>query len=151
MRKYIDYLNGILVFLMFLAIFIQISARLIIKVPTSWSVETGILFFVFIVFIGIASVTRERTHLKVDALFNFLPRRIQRIVDTISSFLFIIFFLLFSVGAYRNVVANWNVEIPTIEWFKWGYVYLIVLAATVINIVYLVMNIVSDILGVQDK
>lgn len=151
MRKYIDYLNGFIVLLMFLTIFIQIIAREIIKVATSWSVEVSIILFVFVVFMGIASITRERTHLRVDALYNILPRWLQRATDVVCGVAYIVFFCAFAYGCYRNIFDNWSVEIPTIEWFRWGYVYLFVFFATLINIVYLALNLVEDIRGTGGK
>jgi len=151
MRKYIDYLNGVLVLFMFLTIFIQIAARVVVKVPTSWSVEMGILLFVFVVFFGITTLTRERGHLNVDTLMNILPAGFRRIVGIGASVLIILFFVVFSVGAIRNVSSNWTVEIPTIEWFKWGYVYLIMLFAVCVNVAYLVLNLIEDIQEARKK
>ncbi len=151
MRKYIDYLNGFLVLLMFLTIFIQITGREIFKVATSWSVETSIILFVFVVFLGIASITRERTHLRVDAFYNIFPPWLKRGADIVCGLAYITFFTAFAYGAYRNILDNWDVEIPTIEWFRWGYVYLFVFVATLIIIFYLVLNLIEDVRGTGRK
>ncbi len=151
MRKYIDYLNGVLVLLMSLTIIVQILARLVIKVPTSWSVETGIILFVFVVFLGIASIMREGSHLKVDTIVELLPKPMRKILNIAGGFLILAFSIVLAVGAGRSVVSNWQVEIPTIEWFKWGYVYLVILAATLITMYYQILNIVDEIRGVKDK
>ena len=151
MRKYIDYLNGGIVVIMFLTIFAQIVGREILKVATSWSVETSIILFVFVVFLGTASTTRERTHLRVDFLYNLFPAWLKRVTDVVCGVAYIVFFVAFSYGAYRNIGDNWAVEIPTIEWFRWGYVYLVVFLATLINIGYLAINLVEDTLGTGNK
>jgi TRAP-type C4-dicarboxylate transport system permease small subunit len=143
MRKILDYFNGVLVLLMFLVIFIQILARLVIKVPTSWSVEAGGLFYIFVVFLGIASITRTDSHLRVDVIYNYFPGGLKKIVSIISVLLILLFLFLFSVGAYRNILANWKVGIPTIEWFKWGYVYLVILVGSVLNMFYYFLNLIS--------
>ena len=151
MRKYINYLAGALVAVMFLVIFVQITARLILKVPTSWSVEIGIILFLFVVFLGIASTTRERSHLRVDALHAIMPPWLRRIVDIACGLAYIAFFAAFAWGAYINAVDNWRVEIPTVEWFRWGYVYLVILLATLVNIWHLCVNLVEDAWGMGDK
>jgi len=147
MRKYIDYVNGFLVLLMFLTILIQIVAREILKVATSWSVETSIILFLFVVFMGIASITRERTHLRVDALYNIFPGWLQRMADIVCGAVYIVFFCAFAYGTYRNIFDNWTVEIPTIEWFRWGYVYLFIFLATLLNIGFLAVNLIEDVRG----
>ena len=151
MRKYLDYLNGILMALMFTAIFFQIVARAILSVPTSWSVESGILLFAFIIFIGIASITRERSHLRVDTLVIILPAKVQKIIEFIGNVLIVVFSFFLLVGAFRNMIANWTVEIPTIEWFHWGYVYLVIVIATVITVVYQILNMIEDCRGAKNK
>lgn len=143
MKKFIDYFNSVLVLLMFLTIFIQIFARLIIRVPTSWTVEAGSITYIFVVFIGISSLTRTNTHLRVDIVYEYLPKTIKKAVVLLSNLMILVFLVMFSVGAYRNVLSNWEVRLPTIAFLRWGYVYLVVLIATVMNMVFLVLSTVT--------
>lgn len=147
MRKYIDRLNGVIVLLMFLTILVQITFREFLRIPTAWSMETSIILFVFTVFTGIASITRERTHLRVDAFYNICPRWLQRGMDIVCGAGYIVFFIAFAYGCWRNIFDNWDVEIPTIEWCRWGYVYLFVFFATILNILCLAANLFEDVTG----
>ncbi len=150
MRKVLDYINGLCMFLMLLIVLIQIIARLIIKIPTSWSVEAGTILFVFVVFLGIASLTRLNIHLRVDFLYNLLNNKTKKIVDIVNSLLILIFLFFFSIGAFRNIRLNWNVSTPTIEWFKWGYVYLMVFISTLLNGFYYLVKTISDIKSIGE-
>lgn len=143
MKKIVDYLNSVLVLLMFVTIFIQIFARLVLKVPTSWTVEAGSIMYIFVVFIGIASLTRSNTHLRVDIVYEYLPKTMKKVVFLFSNLMILAFLVIFSVGAYRNVLSNWAVRLPTIAFLRWGYVYLVVLVATIVNTVSLVLNAIS--------
>ena len=151
MRKILDGLNGFLILIMSMAILFQITAREILHIPTSWSVEASIILFLFVVFLGIPSITRERTHLCVDAIKVYFPAWLKRIVDICCGSAIIAFFCAFAYGAYRNVLDNWDVELPSIAWIRWGYVYLFILLATLINIWYLTTNLVEDIKGTRES
>ncbi len=144
MRKALDWFNGILMVLMFLTIFIQIAAREIFSLPTTWSAELGIMLFTFIVFYGLPCITRERTHLRVDALYQLFPKWGKTLSDLACGFVYIAFFLYLAWGAYENAVDNWDVQIPTFEICHLGWVYAMMLLATVIHIAFQFINIYED-------
>jgi TRAP-type C4-dicarboxylate transport system permease small subunit len=50
------------------------------------------------------------------------------------------------VGAFENMQMNWDVGLPTVEWMKIGYMYLVLFLCGLIMIFYLLMNLYGDIL-----
>ena len=129
---------------MFFIILIQIVARIILGVPTAWSVELGIIVFTLIVFFGMPNIARERSHLRVDALYQLFPEKMKRVVDLLCGLVYVAFFVVLAWGAYRNIEYNWDVEIPTIEWAQLGWAYLVLFLAILLNIWSLLLNIVED-------
>ena len=141
MQKSIDCFNGFLVFLMFISILYQIIARLVLKVSSAWTVEIGIVLYVFIVFLGIASLTRNDNHLRVDVIYQLMGTKSKRIIDFVINTLILLFLILLSIGTYRAAINNINVRTPTIEWFKWGYLYLYIFFTTLLHCLFIIMKI----------
>ncbi len=145
MRTLLDRFNAALMALMYLTILIQIIARVVLEIPTTWSTEFGVILFTFIVLFGTPGVTRERAHLKVDALYNLFPRRLKLVLDIVFALLYIAFFFFMAAGAYGNAAENWMMDIPTIEWCHLGWIYLMVFLATVLIILAYLETIREDV------
>jgi len=151
MRKALDYLNMVMMIVMYLIILVQIFSREILNVSTTWSTEFGVILFTLIVLFGTPNITRERMHLKVDALYNLFPKWLKKVMEIVFSLIYIAFFIVMAAGAYRNAVDNWTVDIPTIEWCHLGWIYMLIMIATILIALAFAVNIYEDVRMLRRK
>ncbi len=144
MKKYLDGFNGLLLATMFLITFWQIVARFIPGDSTVWSEEVARFIFVWIVFLGAASLTRDGEHIRIAALTSRLGPTSGRIVRILSALLIIPFVVFMAWGAYQNMVRQWNTFAPTVDWMRLGYVYLALVLSGIIMLWYLLRNLFLD-------
>lgn len=130
MKKFIQILEsigGLLVAILFCVVLFQVVARVILRVPTSWSVEFGRVLFVAIVFLGSVILIYTKGHMVITTFVDILPPISKKIIDLFNSVLIISMFGAFSFGALEKTISGWGVVIPTLEWMTNGYMYLTVL------------------------
>jgi TRAP-type transport system small permease protein len=142
LRSILENLGGVLVGLLFLLVLLQIVARVILHVPTSWTVELGRVLFVAVVFLGAALLVYTGGHLAILTLYERLSGIPLMVVDIINTCIVSLCLIAFSWGCFEKTVANWNIEIPTLEWMTNGYMYLVVLLGGLLMLFYTIYNII---------
>lgn len=125
--QFADLLGGLLIAVLFIVVLLQVVARVILHVPTSWTVEFGRVLFVAIVFIGSVVLMYSHGHMVITTLLEKLPPRIKKGVEIFNALLLTLMLFIFCYGAVEKTVTNWGIVIPTLEWMTNGYMYLIVL------------------------
>jgi TRAP-type C4-dicarboxylate transport system permease small subunit len=143
-KNVLEKLNAIVLLFMFFITFIAIINRLFFNIPTSWSENLAQLSFIFVTFVGAASVMADESHIKVTVLIDRLGEGMQKMIRIIGRLLMILFLVIFVLGSYRNVTFNWTTGYPTVNWIKIGYMYLILFISGIIMIFYLCVNLYYD-------
>jgi TRAP-type transport system small permease protein len=146
MKKYIDGFNGILLAVMFLITFWQIIARFLPGESTVWSEEVARFLFVWIVFLGAGTLMRDEEHIRISVLTDRLGRVSSRIFRILSASLVIPFLIILTWGGYQNMISQWNTFAPTVEWLRLGYVYLSLVISGALMLLYLIRNLLREIL-----
>jgi TRAP-type C4-dicarboxylate transport system permease small subunit len=57
-------------------IFVEVVRRFVFSYSSVWGEETARYTFIYLVWIGAAAAVRDRAHIRIDVLLNFLPPRI---------------------------------------------------------------------------
>jgi TRAP-type mannitol/chloroaromatic compound transport system permease small subunit len=70
-------------------VLIEVFARYLFNSPTIWAFDSAMMIYSVMFLGGAAYVLLIRTHIRVDVIFNMLPRRTQSILDLIY---YIVFF-----------------------------------------------------------
>ena len=78
MKKWVDRFNGALLALMFLATFYQVLARNVLFTTAMWTEELAKFLFVYIVFIGSATLMENEGHIRIAILSDRLPGPLAR-------------------------------------------------------------------------
>jgi TRAP-type transport system small permease protein len=146
-KKILERINGIVLLFMFFITVIAVVNRLFFNIPTSWSENMAQLSFIFITFVGSATIMEDESHIKITMLTDRLSEGAQRFFRIIGRLLMILFLVIFVIGSYRNVVFNWTTGYPTVNWIKIGYMYLILFISGIIMIFYLCLNLYYDVSG----
>jgi len=151
MKKFLEGLNIIVLWLMFFITILTVVCRVFLKIPTSWSVDLAQFSFIFLIFIGSAAIMKDESHIKITVLMDRLSEGVQKIFRIIGRLLMISFLVIFAIGAYQNVKFNWTVGLPTVGWMKIGYLYLILLISGIVMIFYLFINIYYDVFSKKTR
>ena len=146
MKKWVDRFNGLLLALMFLTTFYQILARDIFVISSMWTEELARFLFVWIVFLGAATLMEGNEHIRIAILIDRLPLAVSRMIRVVSNLLILAFGVVFVWSAYLNCLNNWEFYAPSMDWMRLSYLYLGLLISGVLMIWYLLVNLLKDLL-----
>ncbi len=147
MKKVLETINGIVLFVMFLMVMVTVVFRNILRIPSSWSQELSQYIFVFIVFVGSAAIMQEEKHISIDTIVFQLPPIAQRVVRIIGRLCIAPFLYVLVSGSFHNISATWHTFLPTVPWFRIGVMYSIVMVCGLLMSFYLVVNLIQDLRG----
>jgi TRAP-type C4-dicarboxylate transport system permease small subunit len=83
--------------------FANVIARYVFLRPFPWAEETMQFLDVWMVMLGAAVITRNGEHLRMDALFLFVPAGVRRALDALNTLLGIVLCLYVVVQAVQVV------------------------------------------------
>jgi len=93
--------------------------RYIFNNPVHWIEEIFALTLVWAIFIGFSSALKNDNHISLDLLYEFLPKKIQRIFDLVGyviGIMFSIFFIYYGslmvIEAYQIGGVSLDAKIP---------------------------------------
>ncbi|MBM3357592.1 MAG: TRAP transporter small permease [Betaproteobacteria bacterium] len=86
-------------------IFVEVVRRFVLSYSSVWGEETARYIFIYLVWIGAAAAVRDRAHIRIDVLLNFLPPRVCSAIlllgDVLMAFFAVIVFYL-SMNAFMT-------------------------------------------------
>lgn len=148
MKNVLEKLNAAILLCMFGVTVLTVVFRSVLGISASWSEDLAQLTFILLVFLGAATVMADEGHIRINTLVDRFGERGQRTVRIVNRVLTLPFLVLFAIGAWDNAVANWEVELGTVEWIRIGHMYLALAATSVLMILYIVTNILRDVKGI---
>lgn len=102
--------------LIFLCVILQVSFRFILQNPLPWPEELSRIFFIYLVFIGAAEASRERSHIAIDVMDVFrLSDRTDRYLDIVRNVLVLIVLAITGYGAYQIIPIGYNMYLPATD------------------------------------
>jgi len=99
----------------------EVMARYVFNSPTNWAHESMFLMFGMQYLIAGGFVLREGGHVRVDVLYNYLPKRGKAIVDALTSVFFFIFMVTLLVTGWTFFYDSYEVNEVSIS--EWGIQY----------------------------
>jgi len=72
-------------------VFIEVVRRFVLEYSSYWGEETARYAFIYLVWIGAAAAVKNRAHLRIDIIFDFLPPRGVALVYLLGDVLTLIF------------------------------------------------------------
>ena len=99
--KILGFIIGFWFFILMLALFWQVIARFFINASSSWTEELASYSLVWIVMVGIAIGIHELTIPKVEIVTNYLPERVQLILEVVVHILCCLLFIVFMVAGLQ--------------------------------------------------
>ena len=89
--------------------FANVVARYVFLRPFPWAEETMQFLAVWIVMLGAAVITRNREHLRMDALYHVVPAPLQRALDVFCTVLAVaisLYVMVQSFGVVRMLAST---------------------------------------------
>lgn len=103
-----------------LAVFVyyyEVLARYVFNSPTNWAHESMFLMFGMVYLIAGAYALREDSHVRVDVLYLYLPRRAKALLDVVTSVFFFIFIIAMLWTGWTFALDSIKVwEVSFTEW-----------------------------------
>lgn len=144
MKRRLEQINAVILFLMFLITFFQVVSRVVLNTSSVWSEEVARLTYVVMVFLGAALLVRDDGLIRVTVLMDRVGKRGGRIFRILTDVFCVPFVAVMTWGAWTNARANWSTYAPTVEWLSFGYVYLAIFLSGLLMLWYLVGNLIRD-------
>lgn len=141
MKKWINRISGMLLFMMFLTTFFQVLARNVVHVTAMWTEELAKFLFVFIVFLGSATLMEREEHIRISVLSDRLPPFLARWHRLFVQLVLLVFMIIFIWSSWLNIVNSWEFYAPSMPWFKLSYLYMVLIFSGILTLCYLLLNV----------
>jgi TRAP-type C4-dicarboxylate transport system permease small subunit len=135
-RKISNLIKGfinILIFLCMLSMILLVASQVVFRYVLKWSVpwteEIARVFFVWIIFIGVALVEEEDGQISVDMFIQKLPPGIYRIWKSIILILESTFVAILFVGSIKSLKTVSLINLGTVPHLDYRILYIPVLIA----------------------
>lgn len=143
LEKFLENFGAGMVMALFITILIQIVGRELLSIPTTWTVEVGRALFLAVVFLIAPAVIAQESLMVINSLYD-LTKGTGRIILSLLNDAFVCWILIvLALGAFERTVETWTMEIPTVEWMKSGYLYLVMFIGTICMLFFTLNNTVK--------
>jgi TRAP-type mannitol/chloroaromatic compound transport system permease small subunit len=95
-----------LVLIITVMVALDVAARFVLGAGTKWSIEFTAYFLVGIVFFGLAFALKEGAHISIDIISKRLPQKVQKWLEVINSFFFLVYSLFLGYLSWETVITS---------------------------------------------
>lgn len=143
-EKIITFISNVIFSMMFLVVLLQIGGRYLMKNPFIWTEELARSLYVWLIFLGSATLLKEYEHISID----FIPRKLSaagqlyfKVVIDVIGFAFYVFLIIGGVKMMKN---THSMRMPCIPQIRMSYLYLSVVIGAVASNLFLFINILQN-------
>lgn len=112
-EKVVVFIEILSIGLIFLCVIGQVTFRFVFQSPLPWPEELARIFFIYLVFIGAAEVSRERSHIAIDLKDVFhISAKVDRYFDLFRQGLMLIVLGVIVHGAYVIIPTGYYMNLP---------------------------------------
>ncbi|MEP5154881.1 TRAP transporter small permease [Planktotalea sp.] len=116
----------------------EVFMRYIVEKPTEWANEMTLWFASFVFLTSGFYAMQQRSHIRIFLLYDAVPRWLQKIFDTISTVLIVMFAFFLVYGSYKQVFVN-----KLYKWELYGSAFNPPIPATLQPMVLIVITLVA--------
>jgi TRAP-type C4-dicarboxylate transport system permease small subunit len=98
-------IGAVLMFLTGVFLTYEVTARYVLRAPTTWAQEISELCLLWGVFLMLGYLIHARKNIAIDVVYAKAPRAIQRVLDVVS-LAFVLVFLVITVQAGSEMVID---------------------------------------------
>ena len=119
-------------------VFLQFFTRYVLNDSLGWTEEIARFLLIAVTFIGSIMAVRKRSHIAVEVLYRWMPRRLGRVLHAGVDLIALVFYAglaWFTVGlAQRTRQMMVSIDVPK-AWLYWGVAVCFALMAVAAAIV----------------
>lgn len=138
-----DFLSAIFVIALVVIVNFAVFMRFVVGKPLTWSEEMGIALFIFITFVGMSSVTKTDSHLRIDILIGRFPRAVETVLELIRKliviFVLAVVFIYYGIGL-MEISVNKMLPVTKIPYY---YLDLALPVGAALSLIHLARSIVN--------
>ena len=108
---FIGRLTMILIISMTMVMLYEVFLRYVVEKPTRWANELTLWIAGFVFLLSGVYAMQQRCHIRIFILYEIVPRWVQKIFDTISVLLLVIFAFFLIYGSFKQVFI--------IKFYRW--------------------------------
>ncbi|SDP42589.1 TRAP transporter small permease subunit [Desulforhopalus singaporensis] len=117
LNKLVGLSVSVLMPVMVIILFLEVTARYVFKSPTIWTYDLSIFMFGYVGLLSGAYVHQIKGHVNVDIIYSKLTLRQKSIIDSVTGLLFFFFIILVILYSSENAIyAIENSETTATEW-----------------------------------
>ena len=90
-----------ILFLMAFVMLYDVIMRYLFNSPTVWAQETCEYMMVFLTFMGLADIQKQKAHIRMDYLYGRFPKNLQRVLKLFFHFLVAMFALFIFFSSFK--------------------------------------------------
>ena len=103
---FIGRVTMMMIAIMTIVMLYEVFMRYIVEKPTEWANEMTLWFASFVFLTSGFYAMQQRCHIRIFLLYDAVPRWLQRVFDTISTVLIVLFAFFLVYGSYKQVFVN---------------------------------------------
>ncbi len=103
---FIGRVTMMMIAIMTIVMLYEVFMRYILERPTEWANEMTLWFASFVFLTSGFYAMQQRCHIRIFLLYDVMPRWVQKLFDTISCLLIVIFAFFLVYGSYKQVFVN---------------------------------------------
>ena len=92
----------------------QVIARYFFNNSPAWSERLSLVLLAYLVFFGAATGVHERFHIRIDAIRNAVPKKLQKIFDVTAFLLVALAGLVMVIAGWQLTTTLWAFDIPSL-------------------------------------
>ncbi|MCQ9121182.1 C4-dicarboxylate ABC transporter permease [Rodentibacter pneumotropicus] len=148
--KTVKYLDKILEYISMLALIIMISLvffnsllRYFFDSGIAFSEEFSRICFVYMIFLGIILVAKDKAHLTVDIITSSLPEKYKKIVSLISNLCVLVSMIFIALGALQLMALTYTQKMPATG-ISSSFLYFAVVISSVSYFFIIIFSLMKD-------
>jgi TRAP-type transport system small permease protein len=116
----------------------QVFWRYILELPLQWSEEIARYCFVWVTFLGAATLMRlQDGHPAIDALYVRVSSKAQQVMDVVSKLMVVVGSLAIAEGGLRLVLLQWHQLSPSVE-IPMAWIYMVIFLGPLIGVFWVI-------------
>ena len=135
---FIGRVTMMMIAIMTIVMLFEVFMRYIMEKPTEWANEMTLWFASFVFLTSGFYAMQQRCHIRIFLLYDAVPRWLQRVFDTISTILIVLFAFFLVYGSYQQVFVN-----KLYKWELYGSAFNPPIPATLQPMVLIVITFVA--------
>lgn len=116
----------------------------------AWSEEFARICFVYMIFLGIILVAKERGHLTVDIVISALPEKYKMLFLILSDLFILLAMTFITVGAYQLAELTYMQKMPATG-ISSAFLYIAAILSSVLYFAIVLSQLTKNIKNICDK